>query len=84
MYWARIIRPGAPPCVPQRSTVLVPLCSRSQLVSGPEVVSLETLGLYANKIDDEGFKALAAALKEGAAPSLKARDATLATRPSPA
>jgi len=29
-------------------------------------------------------KALAAALKEGAAPSLKARDALLATRPSPA
>ncbi|EOD15523.1 hypothetical protein EMIHUDRAFT_245788 [Emiliania huxleyi CCMP1516] len=45
---------------------------------------LETLNLYNNKIGDEGCKALAAALKEGAAPSLKARDAPLATRPSPA
>ena len=45
---------------------------------------LETLYLPSNKIGDEGCKALAAALKEGAAPSLKARDAPLATRPSPA
>ena len=30
------------------------------------------------------MKALVAALKEGAAPSLEARDAPLATRPSPA
>ena len=45
---------------------------------------LETLYLGGNKIGDEGCKALAAALKEGAAPSLKARDAPLATRPSPA
>jgi len=44
---------------------------------------LEYLGLRENKIGDEGCDALAAALKEGAAPSLKARDATLATRPSP-
>ena len=35
-YWARIIRPGGPPCVPQRPTVLVPrLSSRSQLLSMP-------------------------------------------------
>ena len=45
---------------------------------------LETLDLTRNQIGDEGCKALAAALKEGAAPSLKARDAPLATRPSPA
>jgi len=45
---------------------------------------LKTLYLHENKIGDEGCKALAAALKEGAAPSLKARDAPLATRPSPA
>ena len=45
---------------------------------------LEELDLNSNKIGDEGCKALAAALKEGAAPSLKARDAPLATRPSPA
>ncbi|EOD20767.1 hypothetical protein EMIHUDRAFT_241839 [Emiliania huxleyi CCMP1516] len=45
---------------------------------------LETLDFSFNKIGDEGCKALAAALKEGAAPSLKARDAPLATRPSPA
>ena len=45
---------------------------------------LEKLELDSNQIGDEGCKALAAALKEGAAPSLKARDATLATRPSPA
>ena len=45
---------------------------------------LEVLSLRGNKIGDEGCKALAAALKEGAAPSLKARDAPLATRPSPA
>ena len=45
---------------------------------------LEELWLTGNKIGDEGCKALAAALKEGAAPSLKARDAPLATRPSPA
>ena len=45
---------------------------------------LEELNLSYNKIGDEGCKALAAALKEGAAPSLKARDAPLATRPSPA
>ena len=45
---------------------------------------LEDLNLRGNKIGDEGWKALAAALKEGAAPSLKARDVTLATRPSPA
>ena len=45
---------------------------------------LEKLYLHGNKIGDEGCKALAAALKEGAAPSLKARDAPLATRPSPA
>ena len=43
---------------------------------------LETLGLCIKKIGDEGCKALAAALKEGAAPSLKARDAPLATRDS--
>ena len=45
---------------------------------------LKTLHLPANEIGDEGCKVLAAALKEGAAPSLKARDAPLATRPSPA
>ncbi|EOD38905.1 hypothetical protein EMIHUDRAFT_224042 [Emiliania huxleyi CCMP1516] len=45
---------------------------------------LERLWLHGNQIGDEGCKALAAALKEGAAPSLKARDAPLATRPSPA
>ena len=45
---------------------------------------LEELWLLNNKIGDEGCMALAAALKEGAAPSLKARDAPLATRPSPA
>ncbi|EOD28184.1 hypothetical protein EMIHUDRAFT_254128 [Emiliania huxleyi CCMP1516] len=45
---------------------------------------LEWLNLRGNKISDEGCKALAATLKEGAAPSLKARDAPLATRPSPA
>ena len=44
---------------------------------------LEGLYLNHNQIGNEGLKALAAALKEGAAPSLKARDATLATRPSP-
>ena len=43
---------------------------------------LEHLFLDDNKIGDEGCKALAAALKEGAAPSLKARDAPLATRPA--
>ena len=36
---------------------------------------LENLWLTRNQIGDEGCKALAAALKEGAAPSLKARDA---------
>ena len=36
---------------------------------------LETLRLSGNRIGDEGCMALAAALKEGAAPSLKARDA---------
>ncbi|EOD06775.1 hypothetical protein EMIHUDRAFT_106703 [Emiliania huxleyi CCMP1516] len=45
---------------------------------------LKELYLFCNEIGDEGCKALAAALKEGAAPSLKARDAPLATRPSPA
>ena len=52
------------------------------LASGaaPRLVKLD---LYGNKIGDEGCKALAAALKEGAAPSLKAQDATLATRPPP-
>ena len=45
---------------------------------------LEELRLPYNEIGDEGYTALAAALKEGAAPSLKARDAPLATRPSPA
>ena len=45
---------------------------------------LETLYLDDNEIGDEGCKALAAALKEGGAPSLKARDATLATRTFPA
>jgi len=45
---------------------------------------LKRLGLSDNEIGDEGCKALAAAVKEGAAPSLKARDAPLATRPSPA
>ena len=44
---------------------------------------LEKLTLTGNEIGDEGCKALAAALKEGAAPSLKARDAPIATRPSP-
>ena len=43
---------------------------------------LERLELWGNKIGDEGRKALAAALKEEAAPSLKARDAPLATRPA--
>ena len=47
------------------------------------VPRLEGLYLWENQIGDEGCKALAAALKEGAAPSLKARDAPLATRPSP-
>ena len=47
-------------------------------------LQLACLSLACNKIGDEGCKALAAALKEGAAPSLKARDAPLATRPSPA
>ena len=51
---------------------------------------LKVLQLSGNKIGDEGFKALAAALKDGwfvkgAAPSLKARDATPRhTPPSPA
>jgi len=45
---------------------------------------LEMLRLYENQIGEEGCKALAAALKDGAAPSLKARDAPFATRPSPA
>ena len=44
---------------------------------------LEKLYLQRNKIGDEGCKALAAALKEGAAPSLKARDPRH-TRTSPA
>ena len=35
---------------------------------------LETLYLYGNQIGDEGCMALNAALKEGAAPSLKARE----------
>ena len=44
---------------------------------------LETLYLQDNKIGVEGCKALAAALKEGAAPSLKARDATPRHTPLP-
>ena len=48
------------------------------------VPRLEMLILDCNfQISDEGCKALAAAIKKGAAPSLKARDATLVTRPSP-
>ena len=44
---------------------------------------LEELWLGRNKIGDEGCTALAAALKEGAAPSLKARDATPRHTPLP-
>ncbi|EOD26951.1 hypothetical protein EMIHUDRAFT_114844 [Emiliania huxleyi CCMP1516] len=44
---------------------------------------LEELTLGENKLGDEGCKALAAALKEGAAPSLKARDATPRHTPLP-
>ena len=44
---------------------------------------LERLWLRGNKIGDEGCKALAAALKEGAAPSLKARDASPRHTPLP-
>ena len=44
---------------------------------------LEELSLFGNKIGDEGCKALAAALKEGAAPSLKARDAPPRHTPLP-
>ena len=44
---------------------------------------LERLYLSFNKIGDEGCKALAAALKEGAAPSLKARDASPRHTPLP-
>jgi len=54
-----------------------------ELLASGAAPRLEKLELCGNKIGDEGCKALAAALKEGAAPSLKARDATLATRPSP-
>ena len=52
------------------------------LASGaaPRLAKLE---LYHNNIGDEGCKALAAALKEGAAPSLKARDAPLRHTPLP-
>ena len=42
---------------------------------------LEALYLDRNKIGVKGCKALAAALKEGAAPSLKARDAPVAVCP---
>ena len=46
---------------------------------------LEKLFLMHNQVGDEGCKALAAALKEGAVSSLKARDAPPChTRPSPA
>ena len=44
---------------------------------------LETLIITNNEIRDEGCKALAAALKEGAAPSLKARDAPPRHTPLP-
>ena len=56
----------------------------AQVLASGAAPRLEYLYLDDNKIGDEGCKALAAALKEGAAPSLKARDAPLATRHSPA
>ena len=55
----------------------------AELLASGAAPRLETLIITNNEIRDEGCKALAAALKEGAAPSLKARDAPPRHTPLP-
>ena len=66
------------------------LSSALQLYSSTALYTLTSstlslrISLGSNQIGVEGCKALAAALEEGAAPSLKARDSPIAARTFPA